>query len=70
MESAQRMEDRRRSGEFQQSENEARRITQSISIKKPPTIRTSFDANESPAASPMGSSPMASPGKLELLLEV
>lgn len=65
VESGQRMMDRRRSGEFQQSENEARRITQSISIKKPPTIRTSFDASDSPVASPMASSPMASPAARE-----
>jgi hypothetical protein len=65
-ESVQSIMDRRRSGEFSQRENEARRITQSISIKKPPTIRTSFDASaESPVASPLASSPMASPAVRE-----
>lgn len=65
-ESVQSMMDRRRSCEFAQSENEARRITQSISIKKPPSIRTSFDSStESPVASPMASSPVASPAARE-----
>jgi hypothetical protein len=56
-----RMMDRRRSAEFQASQAEARRVTQSISIKKPPMLRN-LDT-DSPMASPgsYGSSPPASP---------
>ncbi|CAM6092067.1 unnamed protein product [Calypogeia fissa] len=65
-ESVQSIMDRRRSGEFTQLENEARRVTQSISIKKPPPIRTNFDSTaESPVASPVASSPSASPAARE-----
>jgi hypothetical protein len=60
---AQRMMDRRRSAEFQRSQNEARRVTQSISIKKPLMLRP-LDT-DSPANSPGSygefSSPPASP---------
>lgn len=56
-----RMMNRRRSAEFQHSQAEARRVTQSISIKKPPMLRP-LDT-DSPANSPRsyGSSPPASP---------
>lgn len=56
-----RMMNRRRSAEFQHSQAEARRVTQSISIKKPPMLRP-LDT-DSPANSPgsYGSSPPASP---------
>jgi hypothetical protein len=58
---AMRMMNRRRSAEFQHSQAEARRVTQSISIKKPPMLRP-LDT-DSPANSPgsYGSSPPASP---------
>lgn len=58
---AQRMMDRRRSAEFQHDQAEARRVTQSISIKKPPMLRP-LDT-DSPMNSPgsYGSSPPASP---------
>lgn len=58
---AQRMMDRRRSAEFQHGQAEARRVTQSISIKKPPMLRN-LDT-DSPMNSPgsYGSSPPASP---------
>jgi hypothetical protein len=65
LETTQTMMDRRRSGEFSASETEARRLTQSISIKKPPTIRTSFDSSDSPISSPAASSPVASPATRE-----
>jgi len=52
--------DRRRSGEFTAGENEARRITQSISIKKPSGV-TGLDVSDSPVSSTAASSPMASP---------
>ena len=60
-EMSKRMMDRRRSAEFQASQAEARRVTQSISIKKPPMLRN-LDT-DSPMASPgsYGSSPPASP---------
>lgn len=58
---AQRMMDRRRSAEFQHAQAESRRVTQSISIKKPPMLRN-LDT-DSPMNSPgsYGSSPPASP---------
>ncbi|KAG6550469.1 hypothetical protein Mapa_008013 [Marchantia paleacea] len=63
----QRMMNRRRSGEYQSKEREARRITQSISIKKPPMLQTHLDGGESPLPSPGGvaSSPLASPATRE-----
>lgn len=56
-----RMMNRRRSAEFQSSQAEARRVTESISIKKPPMLR-SLDT-DSPVDSPgsYGCSPPASP---------
>jgi hypothetical protein len=46
-------------------ETEARRVTQSISIKKPPALQTNFDYSDSPVSSPAASSPMASPATRE-----
>jgi hypothetical protein len=43
-------------------QNEGRRISRSIAIKKPAPIQTNFD-DDSPVSSPMASSPMDSPGK-------
>ena len=53
--------DRRRSADFQNAQAEARRVTQSISIKKPPMLRP-LDT-DSPMNSPgsYGCSPPASP---------
>ncbi|CAM6083020.1 unnamed protein product [Calypogeia fissa] len=59
------MDDRRRSGENQRSDNDSRRFTQSISIKKPPALQTNFDYSDSPVSSPAASSPMASPATRE-----
>lgn len=58
---SQRMMDRRRSAEFQHAQAEARRVTQSISIRKPPMLRP-LDT-DSPMNSPgsYGCSPPASP---------
>ncbi|KAL2611419.1 hypothetical protein R1flu_023111 [Riccia fluitans] len=64
----QNMMNRRRSAEYQNREKEARRVTQSISIKKkPPTLQTTQDGSESPLPSPGGaaSSPLASPATRE-----
>ncbi|KAL3682637.1 hypothetical protein R1sor_000659 [Riccia sorocarpa] len=62
------MMNRRRSAEYQNREREARRVTQSISIKKkPPMLQTPQDGSESPLPSPGGvaSSPLASPAARE-----
>jgi len=65
---AQRIMDRRRSAEFQRSQAEARHVTRSISIKKPPMLRPldtdsaanslgSYGEFSSPPASPSLASP-------------
>ncbi|KAJ7542815.1 hypothetical protein O6H91_09G013300 [Diphasiastrum complanatum] len=54
------MYERRRSGEFQYSQDEARRVTQSIDILKPPVLR-SFGPDESLPSTPSGTSAPLSP---------
>eukprot|EP00246_Nothoceros_aenigmaticus_P011962 TRINITY_DN348_c0_g1_i3.p2 TRINITY_DN348_c0_g1~~TRINITY_DN348_c0_g1_i3.p2 ORF type:complete len:156 (-),score=17.93 TRINITY_DN348_c0_g1_i3:762-1229(-) len=55
-----RMMDRRRSGDFQYRQDEARRVTQSIAISKPPLIQTQLDdATGSLPSTPVAQSPVS-----------